>query len=324
MENYENKIVVVTGGTSGIGKGLALATGKKGARVFITGRNPERGKAAEAELKGAGIDVTFVQQDVTKEEDWKRLAETVTAAGEVSYVFNNAGIMLRARPLSKLTVEDWKWMMDTNFWGDLYGLRTFTDVMMKQEGKGVICTTCSTASVAPFSCWAPYTTSKAATLRLCECYQAEANYFKNDKVRYAAVMPGVVESDISNCECYRPDEYRNEGEPLAERMPTTPIDSIEGRSLGKISVETAVERILKQLDYGHFYIYTHRDLTMGLMTEQFDAMVLNKPITDQLVYDFGYYRKKIMRGMTPEQQKEFLAALEAKKGAASATRPSEE
>lgn len=315
MENYEGKTVIVTGGTSGIGKALALATGKKGAHVYITGRRAERGQAAEKELRDAGVDATYIQQDTTDEKRWEEVIEQVVSErGKVDYLFNNAGIMLRAKPLTKLTIEDWRWLIDVNFWGTLYGLRAMTAQMNKQEEGGLICTTCSTASVAPFSCWAPYTVTKAASLRLCETYQAEANYFKNDKVRYAAVMPGVVESDISNCEVYRPESYQNEGEAKAEKVPPSDVNSMEARLLGKITPELAVERILKQLDYGYFYIYTHRDLTVGLMTEQFDAMMLNKPITDQLVYDFAYYRKKVMREMTPEQQQQFLAVLKEKQG----------
>ncbi|MGI6217994.1 MAG: SDR family NAD(P)-dependent oxidoreductase [Coriobacteriales bacterium] len=323
MENYEGKTAVVTGGGSGIGREIARQVGKKGAKVYITDINVKWGQETEKLLKDEGIDAKYIEHDVTKEESWDKMIDQVLSESKtVDYLFNNAGVMLRARPTSKTTLKDWQWLVDVNFWGILFGLRKFTDIMNKQEGKGVICTTCSTASVAPFSCWAPYTVTKAASLRLCETYQSEANYFKNDKVRYAAVMPGVVETQISNCEVYRPEEYRNEGEPLAEEVPPSDVNSMEARLLGKITPEVAVERILKQLDYGYFYIYTHRDLTTGLMTEQFDTMLLNKPITDQLVYDFAYYRKKVLREMTPEQQKQFLEALKAKQGS-SVTTPNE-
>ncbi|MGI6590862.1 MAG: SDR family NAD(P)-dependent oxidoreductase [Eggerthellaceae bacterium] len=324
MENYENKTVVVTGGGSGIGREIAMQVGKRGAYVYVTDIHTEWGRETEKLMADAGIKGTYIEHDVTKEESWDAMiGQVLKERGTVDYLFNNAGVMLRARPLSKLTMKDWEWLEAVNVRGVLFGLRKFTDIMNKQEQGGVICTTCSTASVAPFSCWAPYTVTKAASLRLCETYQSEANYFKNTKVRYAAVMPGVVDTQISNCECYRPEEFRNPGEPLAPLAPTTPTDSIEGKALGKITPKLAVERILKQLDYGYFYIYTHRDLTVGLMTEQFDAMMLNKPIVDQLVYDFGYYQKKLLRVMTPEQQKAFLAAIEEKKKT-SATQPHEE
>lgn len=296
MENYKDKVAVVTGGASGIGYAIAEAVGKKGAKLVIADINREWGAAAEKKLRDQGIEATYIFHDVTKEENWDKLADAVYAKyPEVNYLFNNAGIMLRARPTDATTIKDWKWLMDVNFWGVLFGLRKFTEIMQGQASGGLIVTTCSTASVAPFSMWAPYTVTKAASLRLVETYQCEATYMGNDKVRYAAILPGTVVSQISNCECHRPEAYRNEGEELAEEQPVSQPGTPEGEALGKISAELCAERVLKQIDYGYTYIYTHRDLTVGLMVEQFDSMMLNKPVTDQLVYDFGYYQKKLER-----------------------------
>jgi len=296
MENYKDKVIVVTGGANGIGYAIAEATGKLGAKIVVTDINTEWGKEAEKKLKAQGIEASYIEHDVTKEESWDAMIAKVKAQyKEVNYLFNNAGIMLRARPTGSTTLKDWKWLMDVNFWGVLFGLRKFTDIMQGQESGGLIVTTCSTASVAPFSMWAPYTVTKAASLRLVETYQCEATYMGEDKVRYAAIMPGTVVSQISNCECHRPEEYRNEGEELAEEQPVSQPGTPEGEALGKISASLCAERVLKQIDYGYTYIYTHRDLTVGLMVEQFDSMMLNKPVTDQLVYDFGYYQKKLER-----------------------------
>jgi NADP-dependent 3-hydroxy acid dehydrogenase YdfG len=302
MENYSGKVAVITGGASGIGYAIAEAIGKKGCKVVITDINTEWGKESLDKLTAQGIEAAFIAHDVTKEENWDAMiAEVKAKYSEIHYLFNNAGIMLRARPLSKCTLRDWQWLMDVNFWGVLFGLRKFTDIMMAQACGGLICTTCSTASVAPFAMWAPYTTTKAAALRVVETYQAEANYMKNTKVRYAAVMPGTVVSNISDCECYRPEAYCNPGEPKPEKAPISLPGTPEGDAIGKISAETCVERMLKQLDYGYTYIYTHRDLTTGLMLEQLNSMLLNKPVTDQLVYDFTYYKKKMMRAMPQEK-----------------------
>lgn len=303
MENYKSKVVVITGGANGIGYALAEAIGNLCGKIVITDINTEWGEESLTKLKALGIEATYIEHDVTKEESWDAMIAAVKSRyPEVNYLFNNAGIMLRARPTNMTTLKDWKWLMDVNFWGVLFGLRKFTDIMNLQEKGGLIVTTCSTASVAPFSMWAPYTVTKAAALRLVETYQSEATYKKQTKVRYAAILPGTVVSEISNCECHRPEEYRNEGEPLAEKLPVSQPGTPEGEALGKISAETCTERVLKQIDYGYTYIFTHRDLTTGLMLEQLNSVLLNKPVTDQLVYDYGYYKKKIMR-KTPKENK---------------------
>ena len=77
MNNYENKVAVITGGTSGLGYAFAELLGKAGAKIVITGRREELGFKAEAQLKEMGIDVMYVQQDVTVEADWDNLLKTV-------------------------------------------------------------------------------------------------------------------------------------------------------------------------------------------------------------------------------------------------------
>ena len=174
MNNYENKVAVITGGTSGLGYAFAELLGKAGAKIVITGRREELGFKAEAALKEMGIDVMYVQQDVTDEADWDNLLKTVIGTyGRIDYAFNNAGVMARPKPGMNLTMKDWDWVLDTNIHGTLYGLRKFTGAMMMQPDGGHIITTASTASIAPFSMWGPYSVSKAAVLRLVETFKGE-------------------------------------------------------------------------------------------------------------------------------------------------------
>ena len=77
MEEYAGKVAVITGGTSGLGYELAKQVGARGARVVITGRNAERGAEVEADLQAQGLDVKYIQQDVSSEEGWAVLAKQV-------------------------------------------------------------------------------------------------------------------------------------------------------------------------------------------------------------------------------------------------------
>ena len=114
MQNYENKIAVITGGTSGLGYAFADLLGQAGAKVVITGRRMENGEKAEAELKGKGIEALYVQQDVTEEESWDKLLKIVLGTyGRIDYGFINAGVMARPKPSMQLTMNDWNWVLDT-------------------------------------------------------------------------------------------------------------------------------------------------------------------------------------------------------------------
>lgn len=293
MQNYENKIAVITGGTSGLGYAFAELLGQSGATVIITGRRMENGEKAEAELKDKGIEALYVQQDVTEEESWDKLLKIVLGTyGRIDYGFINAGVMARPKPGMQLTMNDWNWVLDTNIRGTLFGLRKFTGAMMMQESGGTIVTTASTASIAPFSMWGPYSVSKAAVLRLVESFKGEMTLGKIDKIHYCVSLPGVFESDVINGTCYRSEKYRNPGEqdvPAAAAKPHT----LEGDKLGYITAAEAAQSIIDQIEAGKFYIYTHEDLSLSLLPEQFKSLKNEQGLTDQAIFDFAFYAKKL-------------------------------
>ncbi len=295
MENYNGKVAVITGGTSGLGYAFAESLGKKGCHVVITGRNVQKGEDAKKQLLVQNIDVMYVQHDVADETSWDNVIMAVKSQfNEIHYLFNNAGVMMRAKPNVKLTMNDWKWVIETNMWGALYGLRKFTEIMLAQECEGRIVTTASTAAVAPFSMWSPYSVSKVAVVRMVECYQSETKLLKNDKIKYSVSFPGVFESDISNTTVYRNDKYKNEGEHESVEA-ASKAGTPEGDKLGKLTAKETAQIILDQLDEGNTYIFTHPDLTTALVLEQTNAVLLNKPVVDQAIFDFEFYAKKLAK-----------------------------
>ncbi len=299
MEDYKGKVVVITGGTTGLGYALADVLGERGARVVITARTASKGEAVEAELKEKGFDVKFIQQDITSEEGWKSLAFAVKGEyGQVDYLFNNAGVMLQPNALMKTTIEDWKWIVDTNFWGSLYGLRTFSGLMFTQETGGRIVTTASTAGVSAFSGWSPYSVTKTALVRLCESYQAEALKFNLEKVKYNVSLPGVFESEIANSSLRRGDKYHNiSGD--GKEMPVSQAHTEAGDRLGMLTAKEVATIVLDQIDEGRFYLLPHADLTERVVTTQADALNNNGQPCDQAVVDFAFYAEKLAeRGIT--------------------------
>ena len=133
IEQLEGRVVVVTGGSGGIGRATALQLAANGAKVVIAGRNTERGDSAVKMITDAGGDAIFVQTDVRYEAEVGALFErAITTFGSLDGLFNNAGIEVRGAVWEQ-TLADWKWIIDVNLWGVIHGIRTFVPVMMKQK-----------------------------------------------------------------------------------------------------------------------------------------------------------------------------------------------
>ena len=125
MQNwYTNKVVLVIGGTSGIGKATALAFAEAGAKVVITGRREKEGAEVASEInKTRGI-AAFVRADVAKDADVQKAVDFVLSThGRLDVAFNNAGIEIGG-PLDQVTEEQYRRTFDINVWGVLNSMIT--------------------------------------------------------------------------------------------------------------------------------------------------------------------------------------------------------
>jgi dehydrogenase/reductase SDR family member 7B len=133
----ENKVVIITGGSSGIGKALALTFGRKGSKIFITGRNAAELTKAVEELSRQGITVKGFQADVSKEDDNRRMAEAALAAfGRIDILINNAGITMRAL-FEEVDLDVIRKVMDINFYGVLYATKYCLPEIKRNKGSVV-------------------------------------------------------------------------------------------------------------------------------------------------------------------------------------------
>jgi len=130
----KDKVVIITGGTSGIGKALAFEFGSKGSRLLITGRKQEELEAAVSELRVKNIDVIGFQADVSNEEHNRRMAQrAVEKYGTIDILINNAGISMRAS-FEEVDLEVVKKVMDVNFYGVLYATKYCLPEIKKNRG----------------------------------------------------------------------------------------------------------------------------------------------------------------------------------------------
>lgn len=130
----KDKVVIITGGSSGIGKALAAEFGRHGSRVLITGRDGDTLNQAVAELHQQGIDVVGFRADVSREEDNRLMAEeAIKQFGKIDILINNAGISMRAL-FSEVDLEVIRKVMEINFFGVLYATRYCLPEIVRNKG----------------------------------------------------------------------------------------------------------------------------------------------------------------------------------------------
>ncbi len=133
----KDKVVIITGGSSGIGKAMAEVFGLNGSKIFITGRNLTDLHQAVTDLKSKGIDAHGFQADVSVEDDNRKMAEeAIQKFGRIDVLINNAGISMRAL-FSEVDLDVVKKVMDINFYGVLYATKSCLPEIMKHKGSVV-------------------------------------------------------------------------------------------------------------------------------------------------------------------------------------------
>jgi short-subunit dehydrogenase len=187
----KDKVVIITGGSSGIGKALAEEFGKKGSKILITGRNQQSLDEALIELKSDGIEAEAIISDVSKEEDNKRMAEyAIEKFGKIDILINNAGISMRAM-FEDVDLDVVKKVMDINFYGVLYATKYCLPHIIRQKGSVV-----GISSIAGFRglpARTGYSSSKFALQGFLEVLRTEMLY---KGVHVLTACPGFTASNI--------------------------------------------------------------------------------------------------------------------------------
>ena len=186
----KDKVVLITGGTSGIGKTTALKFGSEGSKVVISGRRESEGQAVVDEIKAAGGEATFVRADIANEDEVKAMvAKTVETYGGLNVAFNNAGVELGG-PLVETERADFQRLFDINVWGVLTSMKYEIPEMIKGGG-GSIINTSSVAGHIGMAGASVYIATKHAVEGLTKTAALE---YVEQGIRVNSVAPGGIET----------------------------------------------------------------------------------------------------------------------------------
>ena len=294
MQNFENKVVVVTGAASGIGRALAGAFLREGAKAVLADIEEESLLETCRDLQSVSADVEAVVTDVSKPDQVERLAaEAYRSFGRVDVLCNNAAITYGGPATWESTLEDWQRVLGVNLMGVVHGLRSFVPRMLSQGDEAVIVNTSSILGLQFGSTNAAYPVSKHGVVVLSESIY---NEFSRRKLPISVhvLCPSFVATNILNSSRKTSSDASGNDEPPPSPQAEAYYRWFEQQHREGMQPEEVATMTLDAIRNKQFYIITHPQ--MKPLVERRMKAILDgtSPSDTEFMREFA-----ISLGMTP-------------------------
>jgi NAD(P)-dependent dehydrogenase (short-subunit alcohol dehydrogenase family) len=274
MEDFNDRVAVVTGAASGIGLATSTRFAEEGMKVVMADIQEDALEAAVASLSDAGHEVLGVPTDVTRFEQIEALAEkTLGTYGKVNVVHNNAGVV-RAGTLEELSLEDWQWVLGVDLWSVIYGTKVFLP-LIKEAGEGHIVNTASSAGLQSTPNIGPYNVAKFGVVALTETLQLELDEAESP-IAASVLCPGAVATQI--CASDRNRELTglsagdaSETDDKFKELAGAIVDA-------GLQPSAVADRVFNAIKHKEFWILTHPEWN-NVMQERVTGMLSSKLVT---------------------------------------------
>jgi len=260
MQDFRDKVAVITGAASGIGRALAHRFAREGMHVVLADIEVEPLHAAERSVAARGVRTLAVSADVSDAADVERLAQrTLDAFGAIHVVCNNAGVAITG-PVWTHTLADWQWILGVNLWGVIHGVRVFTPILLAQ---GVPAHIVNTASMAGLTCvpnMAIYSASKHAVVALSETLHHDLAAH-GAALKVSVLCPGFVDTRIGESARNRPPHLSD----TAAAPRSAAAEAVAQRLLATgLTPETVADTVLDAIRSERLYVFPAPELKRRL------------------------------------------------------------
>lgn len=283
MKDFKNKVAVVTGAASGIGRGLAERFAADGMRVVLADVEEAPLREFEENLLERGVETIAVQTDVRHLDSIQELhARAIEKFGKVHVLCNNAGVG-GGGLMWETTDADWQWVLGVNLWGVIHGVRTFVPGMLAHGEEGHIVNTASMAGMVAGPFMGPYNVSKFGVVALSETLAADLK-LANAKIGVSVLCPGWVSTRIAESSRNRPDDLGPPAPVPAERAERS--DFIQQLIANGMPPARLAEIVADAIREDRFYILTHPEMKSAIEA-RFAAIMDEKQAPGSLIQPPG-------------------------------------
>lgn len=259
MQEFKDKVAVVTGAASGMGHALAERFAREGMKVVLADVEEKTLDTAVEELQGQGLDVIGQLVDVSQLSQVEALRNrTLEQYGKVHILCNNAGVVSHgATAIWDSTMHDWEWVLGVNLWGVIHGVRTFLPLMIEQDEAGHVVNNSSVLGIETGAgAVGPYQVSKFGVTRITEALYYDLAH-RNSKVKCTLLCPGSVATNLDLAGRNRPSTLKDEHG--AERQAKIEANSkavYEGHQKYGMPPSEVADRVLDAIKEERFYLIT--------------------------------------------------------------------
>lgn len=270
MSQFAGKTVVVSGGAEGIGFGIAQAMGKQGMNVVLGDIDSKQLDIARTTLESEGINVLTVPMDVTSLAQWQNLADkTIARFGKVHMLVNNAGVGSTPGTIEQTDDKDWRWVLDVNLMGVIYGTQTMVPLMKEHGEPSWLINVASMAGMMGVPTAGAYTATKVAVVGMSESWYAE---LKPHNIQVSVLCPAFVKTRINLSGRNKPEELKSEREKNSNDASLSSAAKHMQKVIDNGLSPTIVgERVVEAISNKELYIFTHPNYR-GVVQKRFKAI----------------------------------------------------
>ena len=272
--DVKGKTAVITGGASGIGLGVARCLAANGSHIVLADIESDPLDEAVAELATAGAEVIGVKTDVSDLDQVKALAaQTIDRFGAAHILCNNAGVGISG-PVGATSMEDWRWTLEIDLWGPIYGVNVFLPIM-EDQGEGHINSTASMAGLYAGASLGAYNVAKHGVVALMASLERDLR-LAGSAVRASVLCPGPIDTNIV-------DSQRNRAPESAEQHVETEAgtkfwDMLTRTLAAGMPADEVGPLILDAVTNDRFWVLTHPEMA-AIVAKQTEQMMEDGSLT---------------------------------------------